>query len=133
MQKLPEANLDKDDDIAMSLLKTANHIAKRELPKDEIKKDMVKYASVLGVNLTKTESHVNYCSHQSVTELQSALVEVILDDKIQTIRASEVYSLTLDESTENGNLKTYIVRAVCQRTWIGILFPFEQANQRGFC
>ncbi|XP_053372515.1 zinc finger protein 862-like [Mercenaria mercenaria] len=112
MQKLLEAKLDQDDEIAINLLKTAYHIAKRELPKDEMK-HMVKYASVLGVELSKADANVLYTSPQSVTELQSALADVILDDKILDIQQSGVFSLTIDESTDNGNLKRLIMYAQC--------------------
>jgi hypothetical protein len=52
MQKLLEAKLHKDDEIALNLLKTVYHIAKQEIPKDEMR-HMVNYASLLRVDLSK--------------------------------------------------------------------------------
>lgn len=114
MQKLlhVEAKLNKDDEIALTLLKTAYHTAKCELPKYEMK-HLVKYASVLGVDLSKSDCKVLYTNAQSVSELQGALAEVILDDKIKFIQQSEMYSVTLDESADNGNLKRVIMYAQC--------------------
>ncbi|XP_052227215.1 zinc finger protein 862-like [Dreissena polymorpha] len=119
MQTLLAKKLNKDDVYATNLLKTAYHIAKRERPKEEMK-HMLSYATNIGLSVSK-ESSPSYTHHQSVTEfqnalssvteLQNALSSVILEDKISQIKKSTVFSLTLDESTDRGNLKRMIMYA----------------------
>ncbi|XP_052249683.1 zinc finger protein 862-like [Dreissena polymorpha] len=109
MQKLLAAKINMDDELALNLLKTAYHIAKRELPKGEMQ-HMVDYASFLGVDFCKSAtSSASHTNHQSVSELQSAIAEVILEDSLQEVKDSHVFSLTIDESTDNGNLKRVLM------------------------
>ncbi|KAH3867581.1 hypothetical protein DPMN_030713 [Dreissena polymorpha] len=96
MQTLLAKKLNKDDVYATNLLKTAYHIAKRELPKEEMK-HMLSYATNIGLSVSK-ESSPSYTHHQSVTELQNALSSVILEDKIGQIKKSTVFSFEVLKS-----------------------------------
>lgn len=109
MQKLLAKKLNQDDELALNLLKTAYHVAKRELPKEEMK-HMISYAQSLGVNFSKTDlPSLKYTSHSSVTELQSALAHVILEDKMSAVKESSIFGITIDESTDRGNQKRLLM------------------------
>ena len=41
----------------------------------------------------KRDAGLNYCSGQSISELQSALASVVLDQKLSEIAKSQLYSL----------------------------------------
>ncbi|KAH3871957.1 hypothetical protein DPMN_035172 [Dreissena polymorpha] len=75
---------------------------------------MVDYASFLGVDFCNSAtSSASYTGHQSVSELQSAIAEVILEDSLQEVKDSNVFSLTIDESTDNRNLKRVLMYTQC--------------------
>lgn len=81
--------------MVLNFLKTAYNIAKRELPKEEIK-HLLSYASSHGVLISGSDTgKVNYTSNQSVSELQHALVTVILEDKLKELNNCGVYDLQL--------------------------------------
>jgi len=89
--------------MAIYLLKTVYYIAKRELPKIEMKY-IVDYAKFIGVDFGISDSLLHTSCH-SVSELQSAISQVILEDSVQDVKNSDVFSLTIDESTDRGNKK----------------------------
>lgn len=96
-------------------MKAAYHIAKRELPKEEFRHQL-EYANSVGADyesLLTESARVTYCSNKSVTELQCAISDVILDEKLCQIKRSGVFSLVLDESTDNANKKRVLMYAQC--------------------
>lgn len=111
MQTLLAAKFNKDDEMAMNLLKTAYYIAKRKLPKLEVK-HVMDYAKFLGVDFGSSDA-LSYTTNQSVSELQSAISQVILEDRVQEIKKSGIFSLTIDESTDRGNMKRLIMYTQC--------------------
>lgn len=52
-----------------------------------------------------SHSNTDCTSHASVTEFQSAIADVILEDKMNQIERSGVYSIVTDESTDKANHK----------------------------
>ena len=74
----------------------------------------MEYANAVGADysvLLSKSARFTYCSNKSVTELQSAISEVILEDRITNIQRSGVFSLVLDESTDNANKKRVLMYA----------------------
>ncbi|XP_053377704.1 zinc finger protein 862-like [Mercenaria mercenaria] len=113
MQKLVEQKLNKDDETAIQYLKCAYYIAKRELPKSEMK-HMINFVGSLGKEINSMQhSNLDYTSGTSVSEFHSAIADVILEDKLELIKRSGVFSLVLDESTDIGNSKRVLMYAQC--------------------
>ena len=59
----------------------------------------------------KRDAGLNYCSGQSVSEFQSALAKVVLDQKLSEIAKSQLYSLMTDERNDNGNRNRMLIYA----------------------
>ncbi|XP_053385814.1 zinc finger protein 862-like [Mercenaria mercenaria] len=115
LQRVIADQLHKDDALGIRLLQTAYHIGKRELPKEEFRHHL-EYASSVGADfgsLLTENAKVTYCSNRSVSELQCAISEVILEDKLRNINRSGVFSLVLDESTDNANKKRVLLYSQC--------------------
>ncbi|KAH3781539.1 hypothetical protein DPMN_159370 [Dreissena polymorpha] len=113
LQKLIKAKLNEEDELGIKLLKAAYHIGKRELPKYEFRHHL-EFASAVGADyssLVSENAKVTYTSNRSVSELQSAISAVILEDKVSSINKSDVFSLVLDESTDNANKKRLMMYA----------------------
>ena len=108
LQKLIATKYDQDDDMALNLLKTAYHLGKRELPKEEMR-HMVEFASSFGVEFKSNSSTHMYTSNKSVTELQSCLADVILEDKMNEICECGPFAIIIDESTDNANTKRILI------------------------
>lgn len=109
LQKMVVNKVTSDDNMILGYLKCAYHVGKRELPKDEFS-HLIGLADSLGIK-TALDSDVTYTSGQSVSEFQSAIASVILEEKLKEIHQSELYSLMLDESTDMGNTKCLLLYA----------------------
>lgn len=109
MQKLIANKIEKDDETALGYLWCAYHLGKRELPKDEFS-HTVDLLEMSGREF-KRDAGLNYCSGQSISELQSALASVVLDQKLSEIAKSQLYSLMIDESNDKGNRKRMLIYA----------------------
>ncbi|XP_060589612.1 zinc finger protein 862-like [Ruditapes philippinarum] len=111
MQKLIDKKLSKDDETAVQYLKCAYYIAKRELPKSEMK-HMINFVGTIGCKVNEMQhSNSDYTSGTSVSEFHSALAGVILEDKMELVKKSGVFSIVLDESTDIGNQKRVLMYA----------------------
>lgn len=109
MQKLIANKIEKDDVTALGYLWCAYHLAKRELPKDEFS-HTVDLLEMSGREF-KRDAGLHYCSGQSITEFQSALADVVLDQKLSEIAKSQLYSLMIDESNDKANRKRMLIYA----------------------
>ncbi|MEW8546313.1 MAG: hypothetical protein AB2693_22580 [Candidatus Thiodiazotropha sp.] len=107
MQKLIEKKIQSDNDAALGYLWAAYNLGKRELPKEEFPY-MLDLIEMAGKDL-KRDSTVHYCSHQSITEFQSAIADVILEDHLSSLNKSPVCSVIIDESTDKANRKRLLV------------------------
>lgn len=109
MQRLIANKVEKDDETAIGYLWCAYHLGKRELPKEEFP-HTVDLLEMSGRDF-KRDSVLHYCSGQSISEFQSALVDVVLDEKMSEISKSELYSIMTDESNDRGNRKRMLIYA----------------------
>ncbi|XP_053373826.1 zinc finger protein 862-like [Mercenaria mercenaria] len=109
MKKVIEKKIQSDNDCAYGYLWAAYNLAKRELPKEEFP-FMLDLIEMAGKDL-KRDSTVHYSSNQSISEFQSAIADVILEDKLSELKKCGVYSIVLDESTDNANRKRLLVYA----------------------
>ena len=107
MKKLIEKKYQTDDDCATGYLWAAYRIAKRELPKEEFEYSL-ELLEMAGKDL-KRSSNKEYCSSDSITDFQNALAETILEEKLNDLKSSPVYSVIIDESTDMGNRKRLLV------------------------
>ena len=57
----------------------------------------------------KSDTGLNYCSAQSVTEFQSPIASIVLDSKLSELSKSGLYSITANESTDKGNRKRILM------------------------
>ena len=100
MQKLIANKIEKDDETALGYLWCAYNLGKCELPKDKFS-DTVDLLEISGHEF-KRDAGLNYCSGQNISEFQSALANVVLDQKLSGIAKSQLYSLIVDESNDKG-------------------------------
>ena len=107
MKKLIEKKYQTDDDCATGYLWATYRIAKRELPKEEFEYSL-ELLEMAGKDL-KRSSNKEYCSSDSITDFQNALAETILEEKLNDLKSSPVYSVIIDESTDMGNRKRLLV------------------------
>ena len=109
LQKIVHDKITKDDEAVIQYLKCAYYLAKRELPKEEMK-HQVEFASAVGAPFPEfNNTQLTYTSNRSVTEFQHALAEVILDDRMSRVKRSGVFSIVIDESTDRGNDKRVLM------------------------
>ena len=103
MVKMIEKKFSNADDSALGYLWAAYRIAKRELPKDEFEYSL-ELIVMAGKDLQR-KSNKEYCSSDSISDFQSAIADTILEEKLNDLKSSPVYSIIIDESTDKGNRK----------------------------
>ena len=107
MVKMIEKKFSNADDSAFGYLWAAYRIAKRELPKDEFEYSL-ELIEMAGKDLQR-KSNKEYCSSDSISDFQSAIADTILEEKLNDLKSSPVYSIIIDESTDKGNRKRLLV------------------------
>lgn len=98
-----------DEETATQFLKCAYFIAKRDLPRDEMR-HMI---NLIGDNVVGEPRNLltEYSCRESVSDFQSALADVILEDTIKQIKKSGVYSIVIEEGNITENHKCLLVHA----------------------
>ena len=110
MVKLVEKKINNDDDSALGYLWAAYRISKRELPKEEFEYSL-ELVEMAGKDL-KRKSHKEYCSNESISEFQDAIADTILEEKLNELKSSPVYSVIIDErETARVPSGSFFVRA----------------------
>jgi len=106
VQALMLNQLCKDDENIVSYLKCAYHLAKTEQPKSQFPA-VIELVECLGIQLTKDECA--YTNHRAITEFQTALADVVLDETLDKINSSHYFAISIDESTDRANHKKLIM------------------------
>lgn len=68
---------------------------------------VIELVECLGIQLTKDECA--YTSHRAITEFQTALAGVVLDEALDKINSSHYFAISIDESTDRANHKKLIM------------------------